>query len=160
VFTLTLPLSEQPATVDPAPDLNRNGGFLAGCRVLLVDDHPDTLFAMSRLLRSLTSYVKTASCVADALRVVETEPPFDLVISDLGLPDGTGHDLLRQILARCPVRAIALTGFGMEDDLKRSREAGFDAHLTKPINFEDLRTTIERVLTAQYTLETPCTAPV
>jgi CheY-like chemotaxis protein len=61
------------------------------------------------------------------------------VISDLGLPDGSGLELMREIQRHRPVSAIALSGYGMEDDLRKTREAGFDAHLLKPVNIEQLR---------------------
>ena len=68
-----------------------------------------------------------------------TASAFDLLISDIGLPDGSGLDLMRPAPApSSAVTGIALSGFGMEDDLRKSREAGFDAHLTKPINFQTL----------------------
>jgi CheY-like chemotaxis protein len=68
---------------------------------------------------------------------------FDLMISDLGLPDGTGHDLMRQLIARKRgVKAIALSGYGMEDDVQRSRDAGFIEHLTKPVGIDRLQAAI------------------
>ena len=88
---------------------------------------------------------KTAGSVAAAIELFESQP-FDLVMSDLGLPDGSGLDLIRQIHARRKVPAIALTGFGMEEDISRSREAGFDAHLTKPINFQKLEAALFKLL--------------
>jgi CheY-like chemotaxis protein len=70
----------------------------------------------------------------------------DLVICDIGLPDGTGHDFIAQAKGERPVRAIALSGFGMDHDVRRSEEAGFLAHLTKPINFEKLQSVIREAL--------------
>jgi hypothetical protein len=72
--------------------------------------------------------------------------PLDLVVSDLGLPDGSGVDLLRQICAIRPTPAIALTGFGMDSDIQRCLEAGFAEHLTKPINVKALEAAIDRVV--------------
>lgn len=112
--------------------------------ILLVDDHEDTLRAMSRLLRRLEHRVVTANCVEGALRAAN-EQSFDLLISDVGLPDGTGLDLMRQLLDRQSIRGIALTGYGSENDLRRTREAGFSAHLTKPIDFRALETAIRSV---------------
>ena len=63
---------------------------------------------------------------------------FDAVISDLGLPDGTGYELMETLRAAHGLRGIALSGYGMDDDLRRSEEAGFSAHLTKPIDFAQL----------------------
>jgi CheY-like chemotaxis protein len=67
----------------------------------------------------------------------------DLVLSDLGLPDGTGLELMAEIHQRYGVKGIALSGYGMEEDVRRSLEAGFDRHLTKPINLQALQTAIE-----------------
>jgi CheY-like chemotaxis protein len=63
---------------------------------------------------------------------------FDAVISDLGLPDGTGFELMEKLRARHGLRGIALSGYGMDEDVRRSEEAGFSAHLTKPIDFAQL----------------------
>jgi CheY-like chemotaxis protein len=112
--------------------------------ILLVDDHEDTLRAMSRLLRRLEHRVVTATCVQGAMRAAN-EQNFDLLISDVGLPDGTGLDLMRHLLGRQPIRGIALTGYGSDNDLRQTREAGFSAHLTKPIDFRELETAIQSV---------------
>jgi CheY-like chemotaxis protein len=64
---------------------------------------------------------------------------FDLVISDLGLPDLTGHELMRQLRDRFSLTGIALSGYGMENDVAESRAAGFRFHLTKPVSFEQLK---------------------
>ena len=79
---------------------------------------------MARLLRGLGHEVTTAGTIAAALESVEASD-FDLIISDIGLPDGSGLELMRQVVARRgPVPAIALTGYGMEEDIRGSREAG------------------------------------
>jgi signal transduction histidine kinase/ActR/RegA family two-component response regulator len=115
-------------------------------RILLVEDHPDTLRLLSRLMRGLGHEVATADTVAGGLSAAEgwsaDGRPLELLVSDLALPDGSGIDLLRQIKRRIaetggePPRAIVLTGHGMDEDIRRCREAGFDLHLTKPINFD------------------------
>jgi PAS domain S-box-containing protein len=116
-------------------------------RILIVDDHRDTLTAMADLLEIFGYAPRTADSVAAALEAAEGER-FDLVISDIGLPDGSGLDLMRQLLALYPVRGIALSGFGMEEDLVRSREAGFVEHLTKPIDLAQLERALARALAA------------
>ena len=70
--------------------------------------------------------------------------PFDVVVSDLGLPDGSGHDLMRRLRERRPVAGIAMSGYGTEDDIRRSREAGFAEHLVKPVDLAHLRAAILR----------------
>lgn len=113
--------------------------------ILLVEDHVDTAAAMGRLLNRIGYGVKTATTVAAALDVAEREN-FDLIISDIGLPDGTGLDLMRQLLQRKPIKGIVLSGYGMEDDLRASQEAGFVEHLIKPVNFDQLQQAIRRAV--------------
>jgi CheY-like chemotaxis protein len=68
---------------------------------------------------------------------------FDVLISDLGLPDGSGIDLMRVLNSQRPVFGIALTGFGMEDDIRKSYEVGFKHHLVKPIDLNKLDSLIQ-----------------
>ncbi|MEO6875252.1 MAG: ATP-binding protein [Opitutaceae bacterium] len=110
-------------------------------RLLLVDDHPSTLNVLSRLLERDGHHVTVAATLAEALKQANLQP-FDLVISDLGLPDGTGTELMEQLRADHGLRGIALSGYGMEADIARSREAGFAAHLVKPILMNELRRVI------------------
>jgi CheY-like chemotaxis protein len=70
---------------------------------------------------------------------------FDVLISDIGLPDGTGIDIVREIRTHQDIKAIALSGFGQADDLRRSTEAGFSVHLTKPVDYQALHDVIEKV---------------
>ena len=114
--------------------------------ILLVEDHPDTSRIMARLLERDGYCVDVATSVAAALDAAHATPePFDLLISDIGLPDGTGLDLMQQLLQRRPIKGIALSGFGMEEDVKRSRAAGFSEHLTKPVNLQRLQTAIAKI---------------
>jgi len=114
-------------------------------RILLVDDHADTLRVLRRLLNTSGHAVTTAGSVADAVRAVQADG-FDLLVSDIGLPDGTGLDVVRAARSRHPdLPAIALTGYGMEQDVRNSREAGFNAHLTKPIDLKQLELAIRRL---------------
>jgi CheY-like chemotaxis protein len=106
---------------------------------LLVDDHGQTLRVLSSLLRKRGHKVSTANSVASALTLLE-QTDFDALISDIGLPDGSGCDIVRAAKRRKAMRAIALSGFGMEEDLARSKEAGFDHHLIKPVDIQDLET--------------------
>jgi PAS domain S-box-containing protein len=137
----TRPSCDQPPT---APTLKLESRDI---RILLVDDHEDTNRAMGRLLRRLGYNVQTAGSVQDALSAAESDPPFDLLISDIGLPDGSGLQLMEELLKRRPIKGIALSGFGMEEDVKKSKEAGFYEHLTKPINFKRLETAIKQLTT-------------
>jgi PAS domain S-box-containing protein len=114
-------------------------------RILLVDDHVDTSKVMARLLGRLGYQVRTAGTVRAAVEAMQSEPA-DLVISDLGLPDGHGHDLMRRLIVDHEgVKGIALSGYGTEEDLRKSREAGFVSHLTKPTDFNHLVDTIREL---------------
>lgn len=114
-------------------------------RILLVDDHRDTIAAVRVLLERRGYEVATAHSVSDAKELFNSQP-FDLLISDIGLPDGTGHELLSQLVSTRPIRAIALSGYGTDQDIRNSREAGFAEHLTKPFNFKHLQQVIEQVI--------------
>jgi len=113
-------------------------------RILLVEDHTDTQNLMSRLLRLYQHDVKAAGNVRDALQLASANP-FDLVISDLGLPDGSGAKLMNELRQKFGLRGIALTGTGDDNELDEALKSGFVAHLTKPIDFDKLRDTIIRV---------------
>lgn len=130
----------------PAPGENASPTQPAGFRILLVDDHADTLRSMDRLLRLRGYLVCTALTVAAALDSAANQP-FDLLISDVGLPDGTGMDLMRELrrVHGDTLRGIALSGYGMEEDITRSHEAGFSEHLTKPVDIATLETVIRRM---------------
>jgi PAS domain S-box-containing protein len=119
------------------------------CRVLMVDDHEDTRAAMKKLLERSGYHVTTADSVQGAIAGAAGELPIDILISDIGLPDGSGLEIMRHFRHRGgggqPVRGIALSGFGMEEDIRRSREAGFEHHLTKPVTFDRLRAALKQI---------------
>lgn len=106
-------------------------------RVLLVEDHDPTRKTLEALLRRRNLDVLSAASVAEA-RQLAGRNDFKILITDIGLPDGTGFDLMEEMRQRHQMRGIALTGYGMEEDLERSRRAGFAAHLTKPIHVQSL----------------------
>jgi CheY-like chemotaxis protein len=109
----------------------------------MVEDHQPTLDALTKLLRGSGHEVETASTLAGALEVGNRQR-FDLVISDLRLPDGGGDELMRTLSRRYGVTGIAVSGCGMEEDIRRSHDAGFVEHLTKPIDFGNLEAAIQR----------------
>jgi two-component system CheB/CheR fusion protein len=114
-------------------------------RVLLVEDHGDTAETMVAVLSLVGHEVATAGDAATAMGLLERES-FDLLISDLGLPDLSGIELVQRLRATgCTVPAIALSGYGLESDILRSREAGFAAHLVKPVDPSRLFEVMERV---------------
>jgi PAS domain S-box-containing protein len=113
--------------------------FTVARRILLVEDHEPTLGVLSRLLSRAGHVVITAQSVGAAQAVAATQN-FDVLISDLGLPDGTGLELIAFLRASHPAfPAIAISGYGMEEDLQRTRDAGSAAHLVKPVDFDQLR---------------------
>ena len=127
-----------------APSVKRNSAPRP--RILLVDDHVDSLRPMQLFLETIGYQVTTAHSVATALRL-SSEKEFDMLVSDIGLPDGSGDDLMRQLQDKGhKLLSIALSGYGTEQDIARSRAAGFQLHLTKPVSPQHLQTTIDSLL--------------
>ena len=142
-FILTLPALKAPSGRDGSLSASASDAeSLRRLNILLVEDHDDTRRSMARLL-GRKHHVHAAGSIALALEAAAREP-FDLVISDLGLPDGSGLDLMRELRTRYGLRGICLSGFGMEEDLARSADAGFLHHLTKPVDLYKLEATIDR----------------
>jgi signal transduction histidine kinase/CheY-like chemotaxis protein len=114
-------------------------------RILLVEDHEPTRLTLARLLVRRGFEVVTAGSAEDALKEA-ANGKFSLVLSDIGLPDLDGFSLMRKLRDNYRLKGIALTGYGMEEDLVRSTDAGFFAHLTKPISVKVLDRTLEQFL--------------
>jgi len=120
-------------------------------RVLLVEDNSDTATTMTMLLKSFGYEVESAANVAQALKAIEANQ-FDLLISDLGLPDRNGIELMQEIRRRQnALKGIALSGYGQNEDVRRSKEAGFSVHLTKPVDAEALMEVLAGVLEGEET---------
>jgi signal transduction histidine kinase len=113
-------------------------------RLLLVEDHEDTKRSLTRMLQRRGYDVLAASDMRSALEVA-TNSEFDVLVSDIGLPDGSGLDLLRTLRAKRQIFGIALSGYGMEEDIRRSDEAGFAHHLVKPVDINKLDSIIQQV---------------
>jgi signal transduction histidine kinase/CheY-like chemotaxis protein len=158
-FTLSLleSASAAPPLVDPAtmrqkseeaPLVSDASVAARAVRVLLVEDHADTSRIIARLLEAMGYDVRVAEGVEEGLAAAAAGP-FDLLISDIGLPDGSGLDLMRAVRQQttdaATLPAIALSGYGMEEDVRRSRDAGFAAHLTKPVQFAALEAAIRKL---------------
>ncbi|HEY5751626.1 MAG TPA: response regulator [Chthoniobacterales bacterium] len=129
---------------------------MRGLRILLVDDHPDSLRSIGTWMRRRGYTVIPASSAQHALKAAEQEP-FDVLVSDLGLPDGDGWQLLVKLSQRRMFTAIAISGFSAERDLERSRAAGFVRHLVKPFDprvlhglLEDIRRQLEDGSAARF----------
>jgi signal transduction histidine kinase/HAMP domain-containing protein len=140
-FTLVFPTSD-PAEPQFAPMLSPVLGQRQPMRILLVEDHEDTNRSLTSLLRRRGYDVQSALTFHSALEL-SAKHEFDVLISDLGLPDGSGIDLIQKLPSRPPL-GIALTGFGMEKDIRTSREVGFQHHLVKPIDLNKLDALIQR----------------
>ena len=157
-FIVTLRTTAAPATVSgdgikPTPkaaDLKETMAASPGRRILVVDDHLDTCTGMKMMLER-RGYRVTIAHTADQAVEKARHEEFDLVISDIGLPDRSGYDLMRELSTMKGLSGIALSGFGMENDVSRARAAGFSEHLTKPINFDRLEEVIQQLLSRTNT---------
>lgn len=145
-FTVELLTVENPAT---AKTKNARARIAKSYRLLLVEDDTDTRNALTKLLRGKGYSVTSVATVSEALHTGESES-FDLLLCDLGLPDGNGSDIIRYLKKRQDIRAIALTGFGQEQDVSGALEAGFDTHITKPIKIQVLHETILKTMAAKH----------
>ena len=135
--TFTLDFPATPAVTEGAAATGQPAAAARPLHILLVEDNPQTLHAMARILRHAGHKVHTATTSDSALRAIEDEP-VNLLLCDIGLPDGSGWELLRRASAIRTVPAVALSGFGSDEDIDRSRRAGFAAHLVKPVTQQKL----------------------
>ena len=144
MFRISLPLS----AADLSSEAEKAPAVRAGVprRILLVEDNGDTALMMKMLLETFGYEVESAGDVAQALEAIEADP-FDLLISDLGLPDRSGLELMAEIRCRGNgLKGIALSGYGREEDVRRSEQAGFSMHLTKPVDADALIEMVARVI--------------
>jgi PAS domain S-box-containing protein len=148
VFTMELAAQSGPPLESVAPDappssIQNSQTRPEGLRILLIEDNPDTLRYVALLLRKRRYLVTTAQDFRTA-RNLAASAVFDLIISDIELPDGSGLEIIRELNQVRPTPAIALSGFGTVDDVLQSREAGCAEHLTKPIDVRELDAAIAR----------------
>ena len=142
-FTLRLPKSPPP---DPARSRAGTARRHDRSRVLVVEDQQDARDSLRMLLELDDHLVDAASSGHEGVAKFDAFRP-DVVLVDIGLPDMNGYEVARAIRSRASgngVRLIALTGYGQPDDQRSSREAGFDHHLTKPVDYDKLRELLER----------------
>lgn len=156
-FVLEIPVLAKASIPPPPTAANSESPVTPAARlaILLVEDHPDTAHAMYRLLQSFGHQVMCAQTATEALACARANA-FDLVISDVRLPDHSGWEFMRGLRTFSEVPAIAITGLGSEDDIVRSQIAGFADHLVSPVGVEALRaaiseTTFRRGTSAQST---------
>jgi len=149
-FTITLPLLK---TTEMTTDRSsrKNGETTSFARkhkqplhILLVEDHEPTRTSLTQLLMRRQHKVAAAASMTEA-RALAAKENFDVLISDIGLPDGNGADLMKELGSRRNLKGIALTGYGMEQDIVKSHSAGFAAHLTKPVRIESLDNTLSEI---------------
>jgi len=142
-FRVFLQVLREPSVVATAA-VDGDAAVTKRLRLLLVDDHADTRHVLARLLTKSGHEVASSDSAQGARELLETGR-FDALISDIGLPDGSGYELVREAKLRQTLKCVALSGFGTEEDIRRSSEAGFDFHLTKPIDFPDLRSLLQKI---------------
>jgi len=147
-FVIRIPLSAVPLPGQPAASTESAPPLRAVARdrapILLIEDHGATRSVLTSLLQQRQYQVVATDTVTEALRLAGLQR-FEFVVSDLGLPDGNGYDLMKALRQRHGLKGIALSGYGMEQDIARSRDAGFVGHLTKPVTFRTLEKVIEGV---------------
>ena len=160
VFLIRLPLKpmgkqaglpaapkDSPTPATPLSPVNENRPRK---RILLVEDHEPTRTILAQLLTRRHFEVVPAGSMAEARgQVTAHQGEFDLVISDIGLPDGQGYELMAELRDQHGLRGIALTGYGMEEDVTRSKLAGFVTHLTKPVRVESLEKALALLLSEE-----------
>jgi CheY-like chemotaxis protein len=115
-----------------------------GLRILVVEDHGDTRRTLSRLLSYFGHQISVADSLQSALKMISAKN-FDVLLSDIALPDGSGYDVLSQAKQKQHVKSVALTGFDRDEDIQRGKQAGFDFYLTKPVDFAELRTVLGQI---------------
>jgi PAS domain S-box-containing protein len=143
-FTVILNAMETSLLEGPVLFLESEPPPLRHIQVLFVEDHEDTARVLGRILKNSGFDVSHAGTVAGALGLAASRR-FDLLVSDLGLPDGSGLELMKTLRETQGLTGIALSGFGSEEDVAASHAAGFAAHLTKPVDWERLRSEIDRL---------------
>lgn len=139
VFTIEIPMGDSVGDKkltgrSDVQDNSKKKGYLS---ILLVEDHRDTRETLSRLLTRDGHQVTGAASAGEALGLASGS--FDLVISDVGLPDMTGHDMMKELHKKHGLTGIAMSGYGMEEDIARSLDSGFKHHLTKPVQISVLK---------------------
>jgi hypothetical protein len=146
-FDVALPTVERAKVAQVAQSEEPSAGRRGSLRILLVEDHPDTAEMLSTLLRFHGFEVEVAGSITSAISLATAG--CDVLISDVRLPDGSGMELMRRLRQSLPVRGIAMSGFGSQEDIRRSKEAGYEEHLIKPVDVTRLIEVIHRV--AQHT---------
>jgi PAS domain S-box-containing protein len=144
-FVLELPVAREERSLKSVPSDFQPEPNPQSVRVLLVEDHPDTARVLAMLLRRAGFNVDTAVSVASALELANANA-YDLLVSDLGLPDGSGYELMKRVRETRPIKGIAMSGFGMDRDVQKSLLAGFSEHVVKPVDIGQLQAAMRRAV--------------
>ncbi|MCD6051954.1 MAG: multi-sensor hybrid histidine kinase, partial [Verrucomicrobia bacterium] len=152
IFEIVLPVAQtggrkkvvEPSAHAAVEEVKETLQRKSGQRILLVEDHEPTRDVLKHLLTRRQFNVTAAGSIAEASEMASKDK-FDLVVSDIGLPDGSGFELMTELRRKYGLRGIALTGYGMEQDVQRSKDAGFVAHLIKPVRMESLEKVLAEV---------------
>lgn len=147
-FKVTLNAMETSLLEGPVFFLESEPAPMKHIQILFVEDHEDTAQVLGRILENAGFDVSHAGSLSQA-RALAAGRRFDLLISDLGLPDGSGLELMSALRDAQGLSGIALSGFGTDEDVAASAAAGFAAHLTKPVDWDRLRSEIERLVPAK-----------
>ncbi len=144
-FTVKFPTSKGGEDSESAPTTTHEPATSnRKLRVLLVEDHDDTRQVLQHLITRWGHQVTAANSVAQACQALE-ESTFDLLLSDIGLPDGSGLDVIATLRKKSAIPAVAMSGYGMEADVTRAQAAGFTEHIIKPVSAERLHETLTRL---------------
>jgi len=136
-FSIDLPRTSRLATVQSCQPPAESEGNARSLHILVVEDDHSTADVLARILQSLGHNVSVEHSATAGLRAVEKDS-YDLLLADIGLPDATGWDMMRQMQVIRPIRGIALSGFVTEEDSRKSFNAGFLCHLPKPVSIQQL----------------------
>ena len=145
-FIVRLPLPIQPHQVQKVASRGPRAKALSGCRILVVDDNKDSADSLAMVLRRKHNDVRVAYNGLEAVDAAEAFRP-ELVLLDIGLPKRNGYEVARRIRQHPwanEVIIVALTGWGQDEDRRRSHEAGFDLHIVKPVELAALESLLAR----------------
>ena len=143
-FTAELPVIKEKGVRDSSSRKKAKEGAAKPLSILVVEDHEDTAQVLAHVLETLHYRVRAVGTMESALELAESQR-FDLLISDIGLPDGSGLELMWKLSRKGPIKGIALSGYGMDSDVRLSRDAGFAVHLTKPVDMTRLMAEVARL---------------
>ena len=124
-------MSDGPTTISHHPGKS--------LRILVVEDHGDTRRTLSQLLSHFGHEISAADSKRSALEMIAAKK-FDVLLSDIALPDGTGYEVMSEAKRDQHIKGVALSGLDKDEDISRGKEAGFDYYLSKPVDFHELRT--------------------